>query len=154
MIMRSSIDISPEFNDLYHSQVVNGYSYILDKKICVVGIARDVGSSIDNAVQKVLRLQSLCDNLELLIIENDSSDDTKNKLEKLKDTNNNFNYISKDFNLQKFGTVKNKERTIALANHRNTYIEYLNNSNKKYDYIIVCDWDFIDFNIDGLMNTF
>lgn len=152
--MRSSIDISPEFNDLYHSQAINGYSFIQDKKICVVGIARDVSSTINNAVEKILRLQPLVSDIDLLVVENDSSDDTKDKLKNLKNTYNNFDYLSNDYNLPKFGTVKNKERTTALANHRNIYIEHLNKSNKRYDHIIVCDWDFIDFNIDGLMNTF
>lgn len=151
--MKSSIDISPEFNELYNQYSQLGYNYFKDLNICVVGIARDVEATINGAVLKFCDLKPLCKNLDILVVENDSIDTTKDKLKQLKQSHK-INYISKDFGLPKFGTVKDKERTIALANHRNIYIDYLNNYSAMYDYIIVCDWDFIDFNRDGLMNTF
>lgn len=150
--MRSVIDISPEFYDLYQLHTQIGQDFIKDKTIACVGLARDIGDQLLNSVDKVLSLQSHVNKLDIVVIENDSTDNTKSVLSELKHKHDNFTYISQDYGLPKFGQVKDKERTQALSDQRNKYISYLND--KDYDYTIVLDFDFLDFSKNGIFNSF
>ena len=151
---KSSIDISPEFTELYSKYVGLGLEYLKTKKIVVVGLARDVGQTILNSFDQILKLNNFCDTLNIAIVENDSLDQTKDILLDLKNKHSNFEFVSEDYGLPKFGTVKDKARTEALAYQRNKYIELVKNKYQKYDYVIVCDWDFDQFSVNGLINSF
>lgn len=153
--MRSSLTISPEFQSLHAEYADYGQNFAKDKSVIFVGLARDLEQTLEASVNRVLSLESMFSNVDVLIIENDSSDKTKDVLAQCyKKHKDKFSYISNDYGSKKFGTVKDAERTINLAKYRNQYIEHIKKCNKEYDYVIVLDWDFLDFDNSGLLNTF
>jgi len=153
--MRSSLTISPEFLDLHTEYAKYGKYYIKDKSILCVGLARDVEKTLANSIERVLSLNNFCRNVDIFIVENDSIDNTKNILSEYSIRyKNQFSYISDNDGFKKYGTVKDIERTIGLAKYRNKYIEHIKVHKDQYDYIMVVDWDFLDFNNIGLFNTF
>lgn len=153
--MRSSLTISPEFQDLHKEYTNYGQNFAKEQSVIFVGLARDLDSILNESIDRVLSLRSTFSNLDVLIVENDSVDNTKDVLKDYaKKYPNRFNYISDNYGSKKFGTVKDVERTTNLANYRNQYLQYIRDCNKKYDYVIVLDWDFLDFDNDGLLNTF
>lgn len=143
------------YSSLYETTIKNGKEYAKDKNIVITCLIRDVSSVFNANLSKIINFSSIYFNsYKIFFFENDSTDDTKNKLYDIASKNSNISYISQDYKRPKFGSVKDKERTIALAEYRNTCKEYIENKYKNIDYVIVLDFDFIDFSIDGLMNSF
>ena len=50
--------------------------------------------------------------------------------------------------------MKDRARTEALAEYRNTLKDYVKTNFSDYDYSVVIDTDFQDFSIDGVLNSF
>lgn len=152
---KSYAQINQNFVSLYEEQCKKGYEFLKDKSVIFVGLARDLESCIDHNVQQIFNLSHTFNKLDICIVENDSNDKTVNRFEIIKNKYpDNFFYISNKYNWPKFGSVKDLQRTINLSQLRNQYLDYIFSSDHKYDYIIVTDWDFINFNIEGLTNSF
>ncbi len=106
--------------------------------IIVAGAARNCGKSIIPDIERIQKALNDCNNIQYLIIESDSNDNTLEKLEYLKNTINDFHYIS-------LGELKNRmpKRTERLAYCRNRYLEELKNNKlfKNAEYVLVTDLD-------------
>ncbi|GHT21790.1 hypothetical protein AGMMS4957_11070 [Bacteroidia bacterium] len=97
---------------------------------------------------------------DVLIIENDSKDDTKHVLSDWAQKSEGVYVISNDFGTQ---TVPPKQlnsvnpwfshhRIEKMARYRNMYLEWIEAQNKDYDYMIVLDIDILWFNCKNFAN--
>lgn len=106
--------------------------------IVVTGIARNCGKYIEAAIKSIQNTLVHSKNVRYLVIESDSEDNTLKKLEYLKNTIPNFEYISLGNLMQQM-----PRRTERLAHCRNRYLEELEN-NKLYansEYVLISDLD-------------
>lgn len=140
--------------DLYKVKINEGINHLKESSITIACLVRDVESVIDNNISKIINFsKTYSKNYNIIFFENDSKDNTKNKLLKIKEKYSNINFISRNYSRPKFGPVKTKARTIALAEYRNELKDFIK-TNYNTDYVIVLDFDFIDFSENGLLNSF
>ena len=146
--------IIPEFEGIYTKHCVIGEDFLKDKILNVTGLARNVGDKLEKNILAINNLSEKCKQINYFIYENDSSDNTVSILEKLKNNLPSFNYLSENLNLQKFGSVKDKNRTLALAKHRNTCLKFIQKNHSDADFTLVSDLDFEVISLFGMLNSF
>lgn len=140
--------------DNYLSKINLGKDYLSQNNITFACLVRDIGSVVDENTKVIIDFAKIyAKNYNIVFFENDSTDNTKDKLSQIKNQYNNIEYISRDYNRPKFGPVKTKTRTIALAEYRHELQKFIQ-QNYTTDYVIVLDFDFIDLSINGLLNSF
>ena len=104
----------------------------------IVGTVRNCEKYLNKSISQLTHILGKVKDLHWFLVESDSEDDTLNSLSKLKETNNNFNYIT-------LGRLRDKfrKRTDRLAYCRNLYKEHLDNNlvYSNIDYVIVSDFD-------------
>jgi hypothetical protein len=150
--MRFPID--DEFIDSYKQKIGEGISFIQDKNICITGLARNIEPVLQNSLNHLSSICGLFNNCNVVIFENDSSDNTKNILQSWQQSN--YYLISQNLKAtHPTGSSKSLLRTTALANYRNICKNYIvDNIKTKLDYIIVIDLDFRGIDINGILNSF
>lgn len=146
--------INDEFIDSYKQKIDEGILFIKDKNICITGLARNIETVLHNSLNHLSAICGLFNNCNVVIFENDSSDNTKNILQSWQRPN--YYLISQNLKAtHPTGSSKSLLRTTALANYRNICKDYIiNNIPNKLDYIIVIDLDFRGIDINGLLNSF
>lgn len=145
---------SKEFEHRYQQLIEVGQKFLQNKKIAIVGLARNVDNSIENAIQKLVILGESAQDYRLVIFENDSTDHTKSKIDQCKNNNSKIVSIYAQYNRPQFGQTQDTERTKALAEYRNILKQYVQQNLSNYDFVIVTDMDFVDFSLNGCYNSF
>lgn len=107
-------------------------------KVLLVGTISNAEKKLEQDFYKVFKSLHFFDEIDVFLVESDSSDSTIAVIEKIRNKNLNFNYVS-------LGNLK-----VALPNRierirkcRNFYVEYIRNNIdvKKWDYVVVADLD-------------
>jgi glycosyltransferase involved in cell wall biosynthesis len=110
----------------------------MSNNFLLVGTVSDVENHLVSDVGMIEKSIRGIGNLEIFLVESDSTDKTLNILENLRLKNSNFSYTT-------FGQLKNKypQRTERIRFCRNAYVDYIqkNLPKKKWDYIIIADLD-------------
>ena len=145
---------SKEFINKYNQYINIGKNFLSTKKIVILGLARNIDSSIEHSITKLVDFAKNSKEYKIIIFENDSQDNTREILNNLKKDNSNIITIYETHNRPQFGPVQDAERTMALAEYRNTLKEYVKTHLSDYDFIVVSDMDFIDFSDLGCYNSF
>jgi hypothetical protein len=144
----------PEFQDQYIKLIESGKQHLIDKRIVIVGLVRNLETKLENNIYKLCDLGQKAKNYQILLFENDSQDQTVEKLKTLRQNNSHIDFKSHTLNRPHFGPTKEIERTTALAEYRNALKLQVSENYRDYDYTIVCDMDFKDININGIYNSF
>ena len=127
---------------LYRSIYMSTYEHFTIKdtmknsSIIIVGTCRDVSAYIDNIIQSIDKCGEKFNFYHVVIFENDSSDDTREKL--IKGKKFNYTYLFED------GLVsKEKSRTKRLEYARNKILNTVRQINKfsAYEYLLIVDMD-------------
>ncbi|WP_315542951.1 hypothetical protein [Capnocytophaga leadbetteri] len=132
---------------------------VSDKNIVICMLARDCARSITKNIPKIERLRSFFKNTAVVIIENDSKDNTKEVLRNWEQNSVGVKSILQDFGTLTIASSEDREmrsynRIEKMATYRNMYIGYIeNNINFPIDYVIVIDIDILDFDIIGIIKT-
>lgn len=137
-------------NTLVNKKIlVEGNNYFKKKNVIICGLARDIEHRI-NTLEKNLDNMIRCfNNYIILIVENDSSDNTRTKLLELKNKYNIYILGCGVDSTKKcsYNIVREKgcgkSRMGKMVNLRNIYMDYINKNidKKKYDYCIMLDCD-------------
>ena len=154
MNIENILPVSSTFQSQYLHINRLGQEHIKDKKIVILGLVRNLESKLQNNINKLLELVNIAANYKIILFENDSIDDTKNILKELSKKNSNIISLHETLNRQQYGPVKDKNRTLALAEYRNKLLDIVKKEFFDYDYVIVCDMDFVDFSMHGCYNSF
>lgn len=143
-----------EYQQSYNSRILDGKDFLSNKKIAIIGLARNIEHKINHIIDKLVDLGSIASSYKIIVFENDSTDNTKNLLNNKANKNKNIIILSENNNRPQFGPVKDRDRTNALAEYRNKLKDYVSQHLKEYDFTIVTDMDFVDFSTEGCYNSF
>lgn len=117
---------------------------VYDNDILVVGLARNCSDQLRNDIAKLQHALSCFRNVQWLIIESDSEDESLNTLDSLTREVDGFSYIS-------LGALREElpGRTERIAFCRNIYLREIRNNKiyKNVAYVIVADFDGINSKI-------
>ena len=103
--------------------------------ILVVGTVRNVAQRIDEEITNILKSLEVYGTVYFYLVESDSTDSTLEVLAKLgKEGNLKFHSLGVLEDL-----IPNRVNRIRYC--RNIYVDFIRNSEKKYDYIVVADMD-------------
>ena len=149
--------VDAEFNQIYQDMLNAGQEFSKSKNIAILGLARNINSKSRYVFRK-LRLLRECfnDNSAVYIYENDSIDGTPETIRSIIDQDhytNKFYLWSEKLKTKSMPISKSQIRTTNMANARNKCFSMIQNYSE-IDFVIVIDLDFIDFSINGLMNSF
>lgn len=154
MNIESLLGLSSDYESSYAHYVSQGKDYLKDKKIVFVGLCRSVGDIIENNIAKIINMvDAISLDYKIILFENDSNDDTVNKLKNLSTNNLNIIYISQILHRTHYGTVKETKRVEAFAEYRNLLKDYIANNYSDYDLSVVIDVDFVDFSSNGFYHS-
>ncbi len=144
-------------------QLTKGKETLASSSIIVCGIARDCGRNLKKNIKVIDMLCNLAKEYQVIIFENDSTDNTKQVLKDWKDNRPNVYVSLNDFNQL---TIPKKEKGLKInplfscsriekmAKYRNFYLDYIEQNNIVGDYVVVLDLDVNKIFINGLIQSF
>lgn len=123
------------------------------KKILIAGVARNCAATLENEILTLKNAFCEIFQIQWLIIESDSQDETVQRLSAVSEANSDFRYIS-------LGALELelKKRTERLAFCRNVYLEEIrqNSLYSDLDYVVVADFDGVNTQLTkgGVLSCF
>jgi hypothetical protein len=154
MNIEELLPLKEEYSHSYKKYVDIGQNFIKDKKIIFIGLARNIENFILPNIGRLINIGKKAKNYKIIIFENDSQDQTRSLIQDSSKKNDNIIGIFDTNNRPQFGTVKDTERVMALAEYRNKLKQYIKDKFSDYDFVIVTDMDFVDFSENGVYNSF
>ena len=133
----------------------------IDKSIAIAILARDCGGALTHNIPKIDNLRKYFKSSIVIVVENDSKDNTKEILSNWRDNSKDIIIISEDYNIQTI-PPKTKDckmpgasthRIEKMCFYRNKYLEYLKKMSFEYDYLMVIDIDIDDFSEEGIVQA-
>lgn len=146
-----------EFKDIYLTRLKQGKEYAQSQKLLILSTVRNISSHYKYSLRKVKEILGFFSNDSCVsIYENDSIDFTPQLIYEhitKYEGYNNFYVFSERLNTPYLPLSKSKIRTTNLANARN--LCYTNGITilPNHDLVLVIDLDFLDFSINGLLNS-
>jgi len=144
----------------FSQKVQDGFQRMKHLRVNICGLLRDVGDRMDDIIKKVEGVGNLFDSYTVFIVENDSEDNTREKLLEWSEKNPHvvilgcgINKEKCNLNLQRTqGHSVTRNRIEKMTHLRNIYLEY--SKQVPSDYTIVWDMDVLGaLYHDGLANT-
>lgn len=134
---------------------------MIDKDIVVAILARDCEKTLVGNIKLVEELRSYFRWSQVVVIENDSKDNTKALLFEWEKSKSGVKIISQDYNSL---TIPNKTsddvnplvsffRIEKMTKYRNIYIEYIRSINHNIDNLVVIDIDVESFSVEGVIDS-
>jgi len=127
---------------------------MINKIVAIAILARDCEKKLRKNINEIEKLQENFQDCDIVVVENDSVDNTKQVLNEWKQRNKSVELITLDnvfINNERNGSSKN--RIERMVYYRNQYLKYFYNTNRKYDYLIVIDIDVDRFNSKSLLKS-
>lgn len=156
--------ISDEHVPLFKRRVANGKRIAKNSKIIVTTLVRDVSHNMDHIQKKVNGIVSHFADYRILIVENDSHDDTREKLLKWANRDKRVQILGCGVNAKKcnmsfqktVGHSVDRKRIEKMAILRNIYLDEIKNNPlyRDFDYTFMWDLDVIGMTyLDGVYNS-
>lgn len=127
------------------------------KSIIICGLVKNSIKTIEKNINSLVKIGSFFNNYKIIIIENDSTDNTEIICKKMADENTNI--IFKSYKLDHLYSIKNsfsKERFKKMAYVRNLYMDEIKNISwcpSDDCIILIADLDLYDLNPDVILNS-
>lgn len=134
---------------------------VLDKTVVIAALARNCDHMLRNNIVRIEKLRKRFRDSHVIVIENDSIDDTKSILQEWK-----LNACNVIIESHDYGTLTIPQETLDKKNpgtsffriekmvkYRNQYLDYIKCKLIEFDYLIILDMDIKEFSVDGIMKT-
>lgn len=151
-------------NNYFKSLCVKGKENVKNKKIIFCGCIRNSASELRSNIPTLEKICSFFEDYRIIIVENNSTDNSKIVLKQWAQNNLRVIPLMYDFDESKYDEHKTPEeyspffvykRIIKLVDYRNIYMDYISNKlNFDSDYITIIDYDLSDINVDGFFTSF
>lgn len=135
-----------------------------EKTIIVCSIVRNCATNLERNIKVINELCSLVKDFSIIVFENDSTDNTKEKLKEWQNKQKNTYISLNDYNVE--NTIPEKEknskvnpffsrrRIEKMAFYRNKYLEVIKQENLTADYVVVVDLDVEKIEIKSIIDSF
>ncbi|QDW26944.1 hypothetical protein FFJ24_019830 [Pedobacter sp. KBS0701] len=131
----------------------------VNKNVVIAALARDCEKPLLNNIPLIEELRARFVWSEVVVVENDSKDKTKQILHDWQSRSENVSIISQDFGTL---TIPHKSTGVTspttttyriekMAFYRNIYLEHIKAIKKNIDYVIVIDVDIENFDVENLI---
>ncbi len=147
----------------HNQKIVSGTKYAKQKRVIIAALVRDVAERLPEIKVKAERMGRLFKDYRILIVENDSSDGTREKLLKWAAVNPKVTILGCGYNVDKCsvpnapkteGHHVDRTRIEKMVKLRNIYLDEIKKNYRNYDYSIFWDLDMVSsVYLDGVMNT-
>jgi len=152
--VKEVLDIDEPLSEFYYTYVNVGKKHLKNKKIVFSIVTRNSSDIIEKNVNSLIEaVKYHVSDYRVVIFENDSTDSTKKILACLSESNPKIIHNSVTFGRPILTANKNEDRTNFLAEYRNFNLAYIKANFSDFDYTVVVDTGFLDFNIEGFYNT-
>jgi glycosyltransferase involved in cell wall biosynthesis len=148
---------SPGMADRYLAIVEAGYERMKDLKIVIGGLARNVASVLPATMDRIERTGKMFKDYRVVIVENDSSDNTPNILNSWSKSNNKVSAICTSRGDPVNPGTRCLKRATRMARYRNACREEIvNRYANDFTHVILVDTDLgvRGWSYDGIANTF
>lgn len=158
-IVRDINEIFPvdvEFLDIYQELLLSGQTFAKTQNIAILALARNIQAKAKYSLRKLRLLkEKFNEESRIYIYENDSLDQTPQIIKEIidKPAYENFSILSEKIGTPSMPLSQSQIRTTNMANARNKCHSMVTNKHS-VDFFLVIDIDFVDFSIEGLMNSF
>ncbi|MFV5698715.1 hypothetical protein ACM55H_10140 [Flavobacterium sp. ZT3R17] len=133
----------------------------INKNVVIASLARDCDQSLPKMIDLIEELRENFLWSQVVVVENDSKDNTKNILFDWEKKGDGVKVISQDFGIKTIPdqTVDMASPTISfyriekMSFYRNIYLDYIDTLLHEIDYVIVIDIDVKKFSVDELVNS-
>lgn len=143
----SKIYVPKDLMENFIQKVNRGKQIAKDKKIVITGLARNCENSLKDNLNHIRELISGFKSHEIIIYENNSTDNTRNIL---KNIGANIIGIDDKSEIQHGFSLS---RIQKMSGYRNEYLNFIKNNFKDFDYTLVFDFDINHFIVDGIFNS-
>jgi len=139
-----------------------GLEVMNNSSVSICSIVRDCQDNLKKNIDRIERLRALFNSSEVIVFENDSKDKTRQILIDWQKNAQNVNIFYDDFGSLTIPPINPNHgnryfsitRIKKMAQYRNMYIDFLNNSGSHRDFILVIDLDISNFSINGVIHSF
>ena len=129
--------------------------------VSICSIVRDCDFNLKKNIPRIELLRSFFKELDILVFENDSIDNTKRTLINWERNSDKVHIFTDSFGTYTIPSKKNItgnpyysiSRIEKMASYRNRYMNYLNTRSIERDFILIIDLDISDFDIDGIVHS-
>jgi hypothetical protein len=145
------------FSSEYEKTCGRGLRRMMELRVVICGLARDVGNLLPRTIARIARLGSLFADSRVVIYENDSQDDTLRQLRAWEAEAWQVTTLSETLGWPHWGPVngfRNLERAQQMAYYRNQYRQFALRVFSDFDYVLVLDTDVDCWSHKGLANSF
>lgn len=127
----------------------------MENNIVIVGLCKNIGKYFHGSKKNLIKIASNFNKYKIILIENDSTDDTKKLIEEWSNEDSNVKLIS-FYNLNQMLNIKHRTESIAFC--RNVAIQEIKMLDKKeYPYTLMVDMDDClqsdKFTYEGVMSS-
>lgn len=134
---------------------------MIDKNIIIAALARDCEDSLRINIPLIEELRAQFLWSQVVVVENDSIDCTKELLNDWKINFHNVNIISNNYGIKtipdKSDLIKNPmtscQRIDKMVFYRNLYLDYISEVEHPIDLVIIIDIDVIEISLTGLLDV-
>lgn len=133
----------------------------LNYSVAICALARDCESALIHNIPKIEALRKHFRDSAVIVVENDSVDETKAVLDQWSNSSKHITIISQDFNTTTIPSQSSSNlypgtslyRIEKMASYRNIYLDWIERQTAKFDLIIMVDIDVLSFSEDEILNT-
>lgn len=147
----------------YNKVVDNGYKIMKTKKIVIGGLYQNSSNVFDKFKERMNSLKNLFEDVQIVIFENDSTDNSRllllnwekeqNNVHIIKCEENNFCLLKQSSAIEHGSFSENRMK--KMSRYRNIVKKYVDNNFNDYDYFMVIDTDARGgFSLNGLAYSF
>mgnify|MGYP002623631743 CR=1 FL=1 len=145
----------PYLEEEYGKRVRLGRGRLARSTVVFCGLARDVAPALPATRARLERAGALCADYRVVIVENDSRDETPDLLARWRRDDDRVDVLSEELGLPRLPAGRGRARMEQLAACRNRYLDRIDQRYDDADYVIVVDTDLPSgFSYQGLLSTF
>lgn len=133
----------------------------INRNIVIAALARDCEKSLPNMINLIEVLRERFVWSQVVVVENDSKDGTKNVLFDWEERSEGVKILSQDYgtltipeqSVDGINPLVSFHRIVKMAFYRNIYMKYIKEIDHNIDNLIVIDVDVESFSIDGVIDA-
>jgi glycosyltransferase involved in cell wall biosynthesis len=143
-------------------RVAAGFRKMSTLRVGICAMARDCGPRLQRIIPELEQIRKACKESHVVVVENDSIDNTKQVLRDWQSASKNVCILSEDTNSETILSQKDDisnpffslNRIGKMAAYRNKYLEYFEELNLDLDYLIIVDVDLQKIKLEGIAHSF